>query len=136
MAVGLSLCGCAELQPAALSRKPQLIPAPTLQPDYPPSLFHKGLQGDVVVEYGVSEKGRVTDVKVLTSAPDGEFDQAVLKALKRWQFNLPSDWKDQSTTFRDKAEVIFVIDDCADHRQNKPAMQTLIVCASLTRPAR
>jgi TonB family protein len=65
----------------------QAMPAlPTIFPDpeiYPWQL--KGLQGDVVVEVTIDEKGNVTNTRVLQSLQQ-EIDDKVIATLRSWRF--------------------------------------------------
>ena len=65
----------------------QAMPAlPTIFPDpeiYPWQL--KGLQGDVIVEVTIDEKGNVTNTRVLQSLQP-EIDDKVIATLRNWRF--------------------------------------------------
>ena len=50
-----------------------------------PSGQLKGLQGDVVVEVTIDDKGTVTETRVLQSLQQ-EIDQQVIATLKGWRF--------------------------------------------------
>lgn len=57
-------------------------------PRYPSRAQRRGVEGQVTVEFMVSEIGTVMpeSVKVISSTPKGVFDKAVMKAIKRWRF--------------------------------------------------
>ncbi len=59
---------------------PLVFPDPDI---YPWQL--KGLQGDVIVEVTIDERGNVTDTKVLQSLQQ-EIDDKVIATLKGWRF--------------------------------------------------
>jgi TonB family protein len=65
----------------------QAMPAlPVVFPDpeiYPGQL--KGLQGDVIVEVTIDEKGNVTDMRVLQSLQQ-DVDDKVIATLRSWRF--------------------------------------------------
>lgn len=65
----------------------QAIPAlPLVFPD--PEIFPsqlKGLQGDVIVEVTIDEKGNVTDTRVLQSLQQ-EIDDKIIATLRNWRF--------------------------------------------------
>lgn len=48
---------------------------------------HPGLQGKVTVRFSIDARGTVVHVALLgTTTGDGEFEQAILQALKSWRF--------------------------------------------------
>ncbi len=59
---------------------PLIFPDPTVY-----SWQLAGLQGDVIVEVTIDEKGAVTETKVLQSLKD-EIDQKVLATVRNWRF--------------------------------------------------
>jgi len=59
---------------------PLIFPDPEI---YPWQL--KGLQGDVIVEVTIDDKGNVTDTRLLQSLK-GDIDNKVIAALKNWRF--------------------------------------------------
>jgi TonB family protein len=60
---------------------PLVFPDPTIFPWQLP----KGLQGDVVVEVTIDEKGNVTETRILQSLQQ-DIDQKVVATLKGWRF--------------------------------------------------
>jgi TonB family protein len=65
----------------ALPAIPLVFPDPTI---YPWQLG-KGLQGDVVVEVTIDERGNVTGTRLLESLSD-DIDQKVVAAVRQWRF--------------------------------------------------
>lgn len=64
-------------------------PARVLQvvnPVYPQSAQARGIEGFVILEILISERGQVSDAKVITAEPAGIFDQVAIEAVKKWQF--------------------------------------------------
>lgn len=57
-----------------------------VQPEYPLSAELMGVTGRVVVRIRVSETGAVTAVEVTESEPPGVFDDATVRAIRRWTF--------------------------------------------------
>ncbi|MDE0190261.1 MAG: M56 family metallopeptidase [Gammaproteobacteria bacterium] len=53
---------------------------------YPGPAIHEGVEGHVVVEYAVSDDGRVVRPAVVDSDPPGVFDEAVLRAVARREY--------------------------------------------------
>ncbi len=64
----------------------EYIPVLTAAPDYPDSAARKGLEGYVIIEYTVDEKGSVQDPHVIFAEPMRVFDRAALKAVQRYKY--------------------------------------------------
>lgn len=67
----------------------QSRPARVIQfvnPAYPQSAQARGIEGFVVVEIVISERGMVTEARVVTAEPQGLFDQVAIEAIKKWTF--------------------------------------------------
>ena len=75
----LLLTGC-----VAQNRPLQLLSG--AGPIYPATAKADGIEGDVVVEYRVTEDGAVTDARVVTAEPPGVFDEAALTAIRRFRY--------------------------------------------------
>ena len=57
-----------------------------MQPLYPPRARMRQLEGEVQVEFVVTENGTVRDAVVTSSRPAAVFDEATLRAVARWTF--------------------------------------------------
>ena len=55
-------------------------------PDYPTSAERKNIEGYVDMQFIATATGDVKDVVVVNAQPQGIFDDAAAKALKRWKF--------------------------------------------------
>ena len=62
---------------------------PSLQipPLYPPRAKRMGIEGKVTVEFTISTDGSVENAKIVDADPPKVFDQAVLRAIRRWKFS-------------------------------------------------
>ena len=58
----------------------------TAPPEYPDDARRRKIAGWVEVMFTVNEKGDVQDAQVRSSSPEDVFDDAALKAVKRWRF--------------------------------------------------
>lgn len=71
---------------------PSAVPAPTLisarRPAYPHAAFAHGIEGQVVIEFGLSAAGDVLDPRVISARPAGVFDQAAIDAIRTWKYAL------------------------------------------------
>lgn len=75
------LTGCAGAQ----NRPMQLVSGSG--PVYPAAAKADGIEGVVVVRYGVAADGRVIDARVDSATPQGIFEAAALAAVRSWRYN-------------------------------------------------
>lgn len=57
-----------------------------VNPVYPQSAQARGIEGFVILEILVSERGQVTEAKVLSANPEGLFEQVAIEAIRKWNF--------------------------------------------------
>jgi TonB family protein len=57
-----------------------------VNPDYPPSAERKSIEGFVDMQFVATATGEVRDVIVTNADPKGVFEDAAMRALKRWKF--------------------------------------------------
>jgi TonB family protein len=57
-----------------------------IAPDYPRRARVKGIEGSVRVRYAVDKRGRVSDIRVLSSRQGRYFERAVREALQHWRY--------------------------------------------------
>jgi protein TonB len=76
------------LSPAfpALADPDALTPISRETPSYPFAALSRGVEGSVLLEYTVDERGRVVAPRVLEATPSGVFERAALRALSRWRY--------------------------------------------------
>ncbi|MCY4095246.1 MAG: energy transducer TonB [Gammaproteobacteria bacterium] len=53
---------------------------------YPPESRDANVEGSVLVAYTVNEDGEVSNVRVLSSTPEGVFDEAAIDFVRTWLF--------------------------------------------------
>ena len=58
----------------------------TTPPKYPPKAAVNGLEGYVILEYDISEKGKPIDINIIESLPAKVFDQAAINSFKGWKY--------------------------------------------------
>lgn len=75
--------------PAASSRALAPTPIQIRQPVYPHAALVQGVEGQVVIEFGLSAGGGVRDPRVISAQPAGVFDQAAIDAMRAWKYALP-----------------------------------------------
>ena len=62
------------------------VPLKAIRPKYPKVAKEKGIEGTVVVQVFVNEKGRVTETAILRGIPDSGLDEAAIKAIEKVKF--------------------------------------------------
>jgi|TARA_B110000495_G_scaffold166766_1_gene153000 protein TonB len=65
------------------------------QPTYPRKALRMGTEGYVIVEFDVDTDGSVLDPYVLEAVPQGTFERAAIKAIRKWVYEAPT-YKGQS----------------------------------------
>ncbi|HLA73492.1 MAG TPA: TonB family protein [Steroidobacteraceae bacterium] len=71
-----------------------------------PSGISRKTKGYVLVKYTISESGRVNDVEVLESTPQGTFDEAALDAVRKWVYE-PRKENGVAVASQGKARLVF-----------------------------
>ena len=85
LALWLMACAILFACAAAQNRPMQLVSG--TGPVYPAAAKAEGIEGVVVVRYGVSRDGRVIDARVDSARPKGIFEDAALAAVRSWRYN-------------------------------------------------
>ncbi len=89
---GVSVAPVAEpIAPSASSVPTMPIPIRMPQPIYPQNALARGIEGQVVVEFGLALDGSVQDLHVIDAQPADVFDQAAIQAMRSWKYASPSD---------------------------------------------
>ena len=70
-----------------------------LAPEYPSGARRKGIEGYVTLSLLVSESGRVQDVVVVESYPEGIFDISAKEIVTQWEF-APGEYENQPVSVR------------------------------------
>lgn len=63
-----------------------LKPLKRVDPVYPPEAARAGTTGYVDVEFEVDPSGKVASVSVVGAEPTRTFEQAAVRAVKKWEF--------------------------------------------------
>ncbi|NVK53996.1 MAG: TonB family protein [Alteromonadaceae bacterium] len=61
-------------------------PIVRIQPVYPADAKAQGIEGAVILEYGITPNGTVENIRVIESVPAGVFDDAAKLAVAQWRF--------------------------------------------------
>ena len=70
---------------------PMPMPIRMRQPIYPQNALARGIEGQVVVEFGLAIDGSLRDLRVISAQPADVFDQAAIQAMRGWKYELPQD---------------------------------------------
>lgn len=98
------------------------------QPTYPQRALLAGIEGAVVIEFGIGRDGRVSDAHVVRSTPSGVFDQAALKALGAWQYAVPAGGAREYY----RQTISFTLRAPSSGRTDLPGPQTRMLCKITT----
>jgi len=64
-----------------------VVPLVRVDPEYPPQAKQRRIEGWVDVEFTIGPAGTVEDAKVIDANPRGVFEQATLRAVRRYRYN-------------------------------------------------
>ena len=64
----------------------QLSPIKRIEPRYPIQAAEQGITGFVQLKFDVGADGKVRNVSVIKSSPEGVFGKEAVRALKEWQY--------------------------------------------------
>ena len=73
------LTSCATSAP-----KPKLVSS--YFPPYPAKAYQQRTTGLIVAMYDINDRGKVENVRILSSQPQGVFDATVIHTLGKWQY--------------------------------------------------
>ena len=75
-----------------------------IKPSYPKAAFHARIEGTVLVQITIDERGRVSDATVIKSIP--ALDAAALRCVRQWRFE-PARKAGKPVATRAQAPVTF-----------------------------
>lgn len=82
---GLDLDGGPNLGLGAADQ--DVVPLVRVNPEYPIRAAQRGIEGWVEVEFTISPTGTVKDAQVVGYYPSSVFNNAALRAIRRWKYN-------------------------------------------------
>ncbi|WHL25253.1 MAG: TonB family protein [Candidatus Blochmannia vicinus] len=71
-----------------------------MYPEYPNKAKILGIEGVVIVQYNVSIKGRVDNIRILSAVPAGTFEESIRSAMRCWVYEKNKPEKDLIITFK------------------------------------
>jgi len=102
---------------ASCALKPQLPVVRFLGggvPQYPPAARAAGIEGYVIVRYGVNMDGSTSDAVAIESEPPGIFDEAALETVHSWRYAVNG--KESSGVILLQSRIEFRLEDTSVHR--------------------
>jgi len=82
---------------------------------YPQRARRLSQQGRVLVEFGISSKGRAVDITVPSSEPAGVFDKTATTFVRAVEFDVPRDWEvSDASHHRFRLSFVFLLRPCLD----------------------
>ena len=64
-----------------------VVPLVRVDPDYPPRARQRRIEGYVDLEFTIGPAGTVENPRVIGAHPPAVFEQAALRAVRRWRYN-------------------------------------------------
>ena len=91
--------GPTELSPLEVEAQPLALPKVRIRPPYPQLARRNWLEGCVLLQYTIREDGLTDDFAILESHPVGVFEEGVIKAVLRWEFEPRDEPRVQTEVF-------------------------------------
>lgn len=85
-------------------------PIKRVQPDYPQMAVKAGVEGRVILNIVVDERGDVLEATVVTASPPGIFEDAAIAAMMQWKFK-PAKQRDLAIKVRLAYPIVFSLTD-------------------------
>lgn len=105
------------------------VPVQIQQPTYPQAALERGVEGSVVLEFGLSPDGSVENVRVIDAKPVGVFDKAATDAFRQWKYRVPSQFSEQA---RFRQSVSFTLQDHANEAGSHNNIHARVGCNIVT----
>lgn len=102
--------GQVEYPVASMAPASAPLPVHIREPVYPQTALTRGIEGQVVVEFGLAPDGRVQDLRVISAKPAGVFEQAALQAVRGWLYTADADAMPQR---RYRQTIVFTLNAAA-----------------------
>ena len=81
--------------------------------EYPAQARRLGQQGRLLVEFRITNSGKLSDPRVVIAVPSGMFEQATLRILRSISFEVPRTWSaDGNDQFIFRSNIIFLLHTC------------------------
>ena len=85
-------------------------PLVRLRPIYPAQARMRQIEGAVVLEFVVRRDGKASDIKVVTAFPGDTFNDAAIRAVKRWRFT-PGSRSGEPVPARVRQKISFKLEE-------------------------
>ena len=97
-----------------------VLPIVKVAPVYPSDAILKNTEGDVLIEFVVTEMGTVRDPVILDAEPPGVFDQAAIDAVLKFKYKPKVVDGKPTETAGVRHRIVFEINDDASDRRTTP----------------
>lgn len=85
--ITLALLGCSTSSPPANQNAVEMPKALRIdRPVYPYYAFKNHIEGHVKFVFDVDAEGKVSEMRISESTPDGLFNDTVIRAVNQWRF--------------------------------------------------
>lgn len=64
----------------------EYLPIVKVEPEYPRRAAERGVEGEVLLEFTVTELGTVEDIEVISAEPKGYFERAAIRAAEKFKY--------------------------------------------------
>lgn len=125
--ISLPVSGPLMIEPRTAIASAEPTPVRVRQPRYPRQALVAGIEGAVVIEFGLSRSGMVQDMRVVHSDPEGVFDQAAMAALRDWRYTGPV-----AAGARYRQTIGFTLHGPATRQGNLHEARAVLPCAVVT----
>lgn len=88
-----------------------------IPPIYPEEAAEECIEGNVLLRFRVGDDGFAVDIEIIESEPPGIFDEASLKNVARWRFEVEGEEVRETT-------IEYRLEDCDRHAHNKEFKRT------------
>lgn len=92
--------------------KPVITNLRQVRPRYPEAASRERVQGNILMQFRLSEKGKPRDIKVLLAEPQGVFERNALSIASRLRFSVPAEWLAANPNRILDFGIQFLIDSC------------------------
>lgn len=91
------------------------VPLIKVPPTYPSRAIQRGIEGFVEVSFSINPKGLVEDEQVLYAEPEGYFENAALRSVKRWKYSPEVRNGEPVYVYDERQRIVFKMED-SDNR--------------------
>ena len=87
----------------------EVTPIVRISPQYPAQAAMRGIEGWVLLQFDITEKGTVTNISILDSNPPRVFDKEAVRAVRKWRYRPKMEDGQPVSLFEIKTQLDFVL---------------------------